>query len=359
MKVLIDYLNKHQIAYELEVDLSNITFGKVGGICENIIYPKSSEQIKSLINFLNKKNIMFTIIGETSNMLFLDDVKYGVLLSTKLMNKIEFSKDYKSVFVESGCNLGFFLRKLYSMKMKGFDGLEGIPGSVGGAIFMNAGAYGYETSTFISRVVCIDTVTGDLVEFKRKDCNFKQRSSLFREKRNLLIVAAEFQLSKDKSIDYLERIANFHTARNCYQEYVLPNMGSVFTAKRCVYEELANVDWKYKIKKALWMRLYHNRWSRFLYLRNPNRKKLNDMTIKHFDLQSVSKVISSKHINMFANKNATSWDMIDYIFRMQEILQEKVELENEIVRDNIIKVVNEEIVLKYRDKLELKLCNNE
>ncbi|ENU5815893.1 UDP-N-acetylmuramate dehydrogenase [Vibrio fluvialis] len=352
--MIIEFLEEKRITFKENIKLSNYTYCKVGGVCELVVYPDSKVKLQILIQYLSEEKIKYTIVGDTSNMIFLDDVKYGLIISTKLLNEIDF-KNSNTVEVYSGANLSDFLRNLYLRRIEGFEGLEGIPGTVGGAVFMNAGAYGYEISTYIKEVHCIKK-TGELVSLYHKDCNFSQRDSIFRQKKNLIIVSVTFNMNISNDEKYYEKIENFHTARHCYQEFVLPNAGSVFTAKRCVYEELCDVDWKYKAIYKLLTKLLHNRVVKIFYGRTPNRRIVNNVTIKYFKLDNVKNAISKKHINMFANQGCTSWDLIDYIVKMKSILKNRVVLENEIVTDTIV----EEYTSNYKEyKTRIEKVYNE
>lgn len=344
------FLDINNINYESNVKLGNITYGKVGGYCECIIYPNSIDKIKKSILFLKENSLEYTVIGETSNLLFLDDVRYGVILSTKLLSDINFNDNNSEVVVGAGVNLGFFLRKLFSLNIGGFEGLEGIPGSVGGAVFMNAGAYGFDISKYITLVECVDK-NSQIIRYDFDSCKFKQRSSIFRDNREVIILSVIFRLEKTKDLNIYSKIENYHTARHCYQEFVYPNMGSIFTAKKCIYEEFSNVDKRYRIIKTLINRIFYNRFTRIFSGRKQNRKVINKFTINYFGLNEHSSVISDKHINMFANRGGSSWDLIDYIIKVKSILGDKVSLENEIVTSNIKEVYTNKFE-KYVRKIE-------
>ncbi|MGR5154520.1 UDP-N-acetylmuramate dehydrogenase [Photobacterium swingsii] len=337
-----DFLKREGIAFKNKINLSYYTYCKVGGSCNLFITPSDKKQMALLITYLNQLGTKYIIIGETSNMLFLDDVVYGIIISTKLLDSIAINGN--KVTVGAGVNLSNFLRLLYSKKIYGFDGLEGIPGSVGGAVFMNAGAYGAETAEYISSVECL-TLDGTLISLNKEECQFTQRDSIFRKEKKYIILNVTFSTQVSDSENYYKNIEGLHIARHSYQEFVLPNIGSVFTAKRCIYEELCNIDWKYKVAYKLLMKIFYNRLVKLLNRKSPNREIINRFTVKYFGLEEIAEHFSIKHINMFANMNKNSWDLIDYISKMKSILGDKVILENEIVTDSIIEQVND----KYKN----------
>ena len=348
MNDLKEFLKNENIHYKSDVHLENYTYCKVGGNCQIYIIPTTTKNMATLIAYLQMESVPYTVIGETSNMIFLDDVVYGVIISTSMLNNIDL-KDNK-VKVDAGANLSSFLRLLYSKKISGFEGLEGIPGSVGGAVFMNAGAYGSEISEYISNVECL-TLAGDIVNLSKNECDFTQRNSIFRMERNYIILTITFNLEVSNNPNYYKNIETYHIARHCYGEFVLPNVGSVFTAKRCVYEELCNVDWKYKIIYKILCRLFYNRLMKLINRKSPNRNIINQFTVYYFGLEDISGCFSIKHINMLANLNKSSWDFIDYIVKMKSILGDKVILENEIVTCSIVKPLNG-IYNKYKEIIE-------
>jgi UDP-N-acetylmuramate dehydrogenase len=333
MIVLKDYLDKENIIYKSDFNLGYYTYCKVGGNCKLYITPTNNEQLIGLIKCINIQNIRYTIIGETSNMIFLDDVIYGVIISTKLLDSICLEKN--KVTVGAGANLSNFLRLLYSKKIEGFHGLEGIPGSVGGAVFMNAGAYGSETSEYIINVECM-TLNGRIVNISKEHCHFSHRNSIFRKEKKYIILSITFLIKRSNDEGFYKKIEELHIARHSYQEFVLPNVGSVFTANKCIYEEFCNLDWKYKLAYKFINKLFYNRIFKILNRKSPNRKIINKFTVKYFKLNEISSHFSIKHINMFANMDKNSWDLIDYIIKMKGVLGDKVMLENEIITDSII-----------------------
>ncbi|WP_316674350.1 FAD-binding protein [uncultured Tolumonas sp.] len=334
MQLVEDFLLTNGLVYKKEISLSNITYCKTGGLCQLMILPSNSEQFGSVYGFLKSNGIKFSIIGETSNMLFLDDVTYGVIISTKLLDNISICND--KVKVDAGVNLGQFLRLMYSKKIAGFEGLEGIPGSVGGAAFMNAGAYGYEISDKIYSVECLNE-HGDIITLNKDACSFTQRHSIFRESKKYIILSVMFDMDVSSDPNYYRKIEQYHISRHSYQEFVLPNIGSVFTAKKCVYDEFCKVDWKYKIIYKILIKIFYNKMARFFNRKSPNRSILNDFTVKYFKLDKVKNVFSIKHINMIANQNLNSWDILEYMYSMKQILENRVTLENDIVVDSIVK----------------------
>jgi UDP-N-acetylmuramate dehydrogenase len=339
------------ITFKDDVDLSLLTYLKSGGKCEMLTSPKTTQELSILKRLCKEFDVVYTIIGETSNMIFLDDVKYGVIISTESLNCISFI-NHNTISVGAGVNLSSFLRILYSKGITGFEGLEGIPGTVGGAVFMNAGAYGYEISTYVKEVEYVDD-EGVTQKIDKKDCNFTQRMSIFREQREKSITKIVFELPEvcqERVQSIQEKVEIYHIARHSYQEFAFPNVGSIFTAKRCIYEEYCKADKFFSLKYRILKFVFYNRLMRFVNRKAPNKIRLNKLILNHFNINNHEKVISNKHINMFAKKSTNSWELVDYIYDVKAILKERIVLENEIVTNSIVED-EKSLLVEYSNKI--------
>ena len=150
MKNIISEIRKHKIGdYIEEVPLSKYTTYKVGGIASLIVYPNSVDKLITLIKVLRENKLEYKVLGNGSNVIFSDKPYDGVII--KLDSFDDLKIDDTVITVGAGYNL---MKLAYKMSKMGLSGLEfaaGIPGSIGGAIYMNAGAYksdmGYITSS--------------------------------------------------------------------------------------------------------------------------------------------------------------------------------------------------------------------
>ena len=152
------------------------TFG-IGGPVDLLILPKDNSQISKIINSINTHNIKFYFLGSGSNILVADRGIRGVVISLKKSSKkIIFTNS--TVFVECGVMLGTLVKKLNHRYITGFESLMGVPGTVGGALMMNAGAFGSEISNNLLSVNTIDQ-NGNMKKYSIKDINFSYRDSNF------------------------------------------------------------------------------------------------------------------------------------------------------------------------------------
>ncbi|MEQ9969532.1 FAD-binding protein [Pectobacterium carotovorum] len=335
-KKLYEFLQKENISFKEDYKMSYHSYCKVGGEAKFYITPDSQSKLISLISHLKYENIEYKLIGETSNLIFLDEIVYGIIISTKLLDQIQIDA-YKAI-VEPGVNLSSFLRILYSKKIEGYSGLEGIPGSIGGAIVMNAGAYGYTISDKLISVKVLDQ-NGIVQLISRNDCLFSPRNSFFRENKKVIILEIIFDISvrsEISDVEYYKEIETYHIARHSYQEFVLPNAGSIFTTDRCIYDDFSDINIKFKICYKLTNKLFHNKLMRLKNRKSPNRLLANRIISKIFNLDEFEKIYSIKHINMFAIKDGNSYELINYIYKLKSILAGKIRIENEIIIDSVI-----------------------
>lgn len=334
-----DFMDAQEIPYLENCNLREKTYFKSEGFVRLISYPKNKEQLRIIIIYLSQNNIDYKIIGETTNLLFLDSIYYGLFISTKFIDGLLI--DNNKVTVDSGRSLPDFVRFLASHAFGGLEGLEGIPGTIGGALFMNAGAYGYKISDHIDSVMCIKK-NGDIIELKKKNCSFSERSSIFKQNSEFVILSATFKLNVSDQKKIEENIHRYHIARHSYQEWSLPNLGSAFVCPNGVYNSIVFDKKINKFQFILTKKIFFNKFSRFLNRKKPSYKKLNYLIIKNHNLSYFYLCQTDKNINTIVNRGQSSLDTINYLYKLKTIFSSDVSLENEIVNQCIFKVKNEE-----------------
>lgn len=148
-------LDKESIIFD--EPMKNHTTFKIGGTAECLIKVKEEKELKEIIEFANEKNIKTTIIGNGSNILVSDKGIKGIVILNRI-EKIEINKNKENaeITVGSGTKMSKLANTLFKEEIEGFEELSGIPGTVGGAILMNAGAHGKEIKDIIKSVKCID-----------------------------------------------------------------------------------------------------------------------------------------------------------------------------------------------------------
>lgn len=131
MTEVLQILKTENIEYSTNINLSDITYLKTGGIAKLIIYPITTDQVVSLIQGLKINGVGYKVIGATSNLMFLDDTSYSCLISTSKLTKMELNLEKKEIVGGSGVMMSDLSRFALINSIKGFEGLEGIPGTIG------------------------------------------------------------------------------------------------------------------------------------------------------------------------------------------------------------------------------------
>lgn len=177
---------------EKNFKLKNITTMAVGGPAKFFIEAFNETDLKKALYFAKEKNLPWYIIGDGSNLIPNDKGYKGVIIRNKINY---FIKDGNLVEVGAGNNLLKTILKVNNLGLAGFEKIAGIPGSIGGAIYGCAGAYGQEIKDYLIRVKIFD---GRKVKWiSSKQCRFNYRESIFTKNKNWVILAAQFKLNKD------------------------------------------------------------------------------------------------------------------------------------------------------------------
>jgi len=173
------------------IPLAIHTTFKIGGNARYFCVVKNEEELRESILWAKKNNIDFMILSGGSNILFSDNGFDGLVIKINLTENILMENNF--VTVSAGVSLKRFLEFLAINSLMGFTGLYGIPGSVGGAIRGNAGAFGVEIKDCFVKVRIYDTCEDKFFELNKSDMNFDYRHSIFKEKRNYVITNACFK----------------------------------------------------------------------------------------------------------------------------------------------------------------------
>jgi len=223
MKLSYNELSKLQYDKEFNYPMKKYTSLRVGGKADLIIYPNNSKELIGLLNLMRKKDIPWVVLGGGSNTIVYDRGIKGVVVSTKKLRKIEFRNSGK-ILAEAGAVLGTILNKTINRGMSGFEFSAGIPGTVGGGIFMNAGANCGEIKDVTERVWIWDG--NKEVPIDRADINFEYRKSNLPE--NCVITKALFQLKISSKEKVERKVKDYLDKRSKTQPIKYTNTGSIF-----------------------------------------------------------------------------------------------------------------------------------
>ena len=224
MNNLFNFFDQNKIQYSQNVDLKTISTFKVGGNADVICYPSNTDQVSEIIKYCINNGVKYYTFGKCSNVVFSDKGIKSLIIKTDNIDTINYSD---GVF-EFGA--GVMLAKASKFTIdSGFKGMEfafGIPGSVGGAVYMNAGAYGGEMSACVLKTEYVDE-KGEICILEKKSHNFAPRNSFFSNK-NCVITRTYIVLEiGDKEQSYA-LVDEFQTARKTKQPLDYPSAGSVF-----------------------------------------------------------------------------------------------------------------------------------
>lgn len=207
----------------LNEPMSKHTSFKTGGNADFFINVNSIEEIKSVLKISKDYNIPIFVLGNGTNILVKDEGYRGIILQIKL-EKINIM-DTK-VIVQSGVKNAILAQKLLENSLTGFEFASGIPGTIGGGIKMNAGAYGNEMKDIIQEVTYVD-YDGNVNTISNVECEFGYRHSRFFEEKNI-ILEAKLNLQKGSKKEIQEKMKEFATQRKEKQPLEYPNAGSTF-----------------------------------------------------------------------------------------------------------------------------------
>ncbi len=333
LNIVEQFLKEKSIPFREDYSLKNITYFKMGGNTKLFIEPNQLEQLTSLIEFLLKQCIVFKVIGLTSNLYILDELDYSIIISTQNLKSLTVSGSFLNV--ECGYQLKDFVRVALINGLVGFEGLEGIPATLGGAIFMNAGAYGYSISDKLVSVVYVDEQ--GVNEISKKECEFKHRTSFFKNNHNKVILSASFKSSIGDKKRISKKITKYHIARHSYQEFAFPNIGSMFSISGDFYREFFRDVWLYKKYLLLLKVILKNPISKFFFRKNPNNKIFNWLVCRYIFPSKLPLEISEKSMNILINDGSISFKHAkEHIESIQNHLNTDTPLENEVVLGPLI-----------------------
>ncbi len=205
--------------------MKNHTSFKIGGPADIMIIPKTEENIINSIKFLRENNIKYFIMGNGTNLLVKDTgIRGAVVKIADKYNKISIDGD--RINCEAGALLSDIGKYTLENSLTGFEFASGIPGAVGGAIAMNAGAYGGEMKDIVLKVRALDE-NNNIIEISNEGMNFRYRGSKVVDD-NLIVLSTEFQLQKGEKFSIKEKMEDLAHRRQSKQPLEYPSGGSTF-----------------------------------------------------------------------------------------------------------------------------------
>ncbi len=203
--------------------MSKHTTFRIGGPADFFVLPETEQELVNLCCALHKEGHPYTVIGNGSNLLVSDSGIEGVVVCTENLSSV--TQTENEIYACSGALLSSVASCATRASLSGLEFAAGIPGSTGGGIFMNAGAYGGELCDVIKFVRILKD--GKVTDVNVSDCGFGYRKSVFQQN-GAIILGASFALKPASQPEILEKVRDFASRRREKQPLEMPSAGSVF-----------------------------------------------------------------------------------------------------------------------------------
>lgn len=206
---------------------------RIGGPAALMVFPADMEHFTGILDILRTSDVRYTVIGNGSDLLF-DDAGYdGVVVSTTKLRQTVAEDDV--LYAECGASCSAMALKAAKSGLSGLEFAYGIPGTCGGAVFMNAGAYGSEISALSPVVDCFDMSLGEHVVLSGSDLDMSYRHSIFTCRPELIILGARLRLAYGDSDKIRKTMEDNMACRRAKQPLEYPSAGSVFKRRDGYY----------------------------------------------------------------------------------------------------------------------------
>lgn len=222
LKELQDIVGAENVKYN--EPMSKHTSFKVGGNAEYFVEIYDIDILKRIVDYSQNNNLVINVVGNGTNLLVLDSGIKGLVIRY-VANKIEINDNYVSV--DAGILNGILAQELLKNELSGFEFASGIPGTIGGAVFMNAGAYGSEIKDIIEEVTYFDMRDKTVHIICNNECKFDYRKSIFSEM-DTVILNAKLRLNKSSYDLIKKKMDEYKDKRISTQPLNKPNAGSTF-----------------------------------------------------------------------------------------------------------------------------------
>lgn len=226
MKEAIKELKKMDVGKIVEkVPLKEHTTYKVGGVASCFIYPENVKQLITVLKYAKENNIKHKVLGNGSNTLFSDNKYEGIIIKLDKFDYVEVKKTI--IVVGAGYNLMKLAQLAARKSLAGLEFASGIPGTIGGAVYMNAGAYKSDMGYIVKRVKVL-TPDYRVITMTNKELDFHYRSSFFQKNKDYICLEATLGLAKGKKEELYEVNRERKKRRLESQPLEYPSAGSVF-----------------------------------------------------------------------------------------------------------------------------------
>ena len=317
IKIVKNELLKCKIDFIENIYGNKISWIKTGGLIKCLIQPDSEKKILKTLRILKAANVEYKVVGNTSNVLLLDEKIYDFIIQTKKLKDIQLYNG--TLQVGSGVLMPKLFEFALQNNIEGFESIQGIPGTVGGGIYMNAEAFGDGITDYLETVKYISEDL-EIKEINRDKLRLKYRQTIFQNIKGI-IISAKFRCKFGQTIQIKQKAKALKERRLKILESKYSNLGSNFATKD-IYLEIARENhWYRLILKVLRSKIIKN------YL---NNSKLNKFTLFFFGWDP-DLPISEKTLNSFKKKdNNTSNDLIKLLNEIKKVTNKNLRQEIQI-----------------------------
>ena len=298
MNGFINFLKAESIEFEENVDGKRLCSFHVGGNVRVVAKPKTADQLSALYDFLLENDIRNILLGRGSNVVISDEGFDGVVVSLSELSSVNIDiSDDNCIVAGAGASM---LKLANFAQQNGLSGIEfahGIPGTVGGGVYMNAGAYGGEICQVLKSCLVFDQIDGYIFLIDASQCDFSYRHSIFMDNKNLIVLFATFELKVGNPDEIKAKMDEYKAKRMASQPLEYPSAGSTFKRPEGYFAG----------------------------------KLIEDSGLKGFSVGGAQ--VSEKHAGFVINKgDATADDIKNLVCHIQKTVKEKfdVSLECEI-----------------------------
>lgn len=224
LEAFLNFLELNKIEYRENEPMCLHTSFKTGGAADVFINIGSTEQLSLVLKKIKSENIPYFVIGKGSNLLVSDKGIDGAVLSLSGLDEITVNGEY--ITAGAGSSLAAVCVTAFKNSLSGMETLYGIPASVGGALYMNAGAYGGEMAQVVESA-CFVTENGEIGEIKASEMSLGYRTSIFKKQSNI-ITSVTFKVEKGDADDIKAAMDDYMSRRKEKQPLEYPSAGSTF-----------------------------------------------------------------------------------------------------------------------------------
>lgn len=225
LRYLIDFLKKSDVEYYENFDISQTSYIGIGGSVKLFVKPQSAEILIRTVNILYSESIPYKIVGAMSNILPVDGFYDGVILSTRKIKSYSLAET--TVTIDTGARLSRVISEISRLGFGGMESLYGIPGSVGGMIYGNAGAYGREISDFFISALLYDPQKRFIYTQTAFDMEFSYRKSALKQN-GCILLSTTLALKKANSEKISSELIATLSKRKSTQPFGEKSLGSIF-----------------------------------------------------------------------------------------------------------------------------------